>query len=51
MEDDDHLSSGVTEKWSKKEGFSFNRLVFSLKEKVLKSFLATSWAAEVGGKY
>ena len=38
-------------KWSRKEGFRFNRLVFFLKEKVLKSFLTTSWAAEVGRKY
>lgn len=38
-------------KWNRKEGFSFNCLVFFLKEKVLKSFLTASWAAEVGGKY
>ena len=38
-------------KWSRKEGFHFHRLVFFLKQKVLKSFLTTSWAAEVGRKY
>lgn len=38
-------------KWSRKEGFHFHRLVFFLKQKVLQSFLTTSWAAEVGRKY
>lgn len=39
----------VSQKMEQKEGFSFNRLVFSLqKRKFSKSFLTTSWAAEVG---